>query len=377
MQSALALGGTGFIIILSYYGAMMHAYVASLQDSDQLSANSKKTYITLLARIKQALGDRDWEYIVSHPNVVYRRLKKVYSNINTLRSCMAALKALFKHNDSLKQSLADAASTYHDLFSALDEQIQDRMRSGKPTLREEKNWVPWNEVLQKEKDLAASEFGSTRHLLLAFYCLINPARQDYGNVELLTKVPGTAHQLTKANYIVFDSSSRATLVVNEYKTAKFYGCRKTELTPQLVSIIKASLQAVPRRYLFQDSYGRPYTNRSSFSRFSNAILADLFAPRRATINTLRHSFISGLDYNASSPGELFDHARSMGHSIAQQQLYRKKVTDYKPPHQQQQHMPDGPDDFNDFKVVLVRDTPLPPPPPPPPPRQPPRWTCPP
>jgi hypothetical protein len=48
--------------------------------------------------------------------------------------------------------------------------------------------------------------------------------------------------------------------------------------------------------------------------------------KKFTVGLLRHSYISeGIDFTKSLPGELFDAAKHMRHSIAQQHLYRRKV----------------------------------------------------
>ena len=95
----------------------------------------------------------------------------------------------------------------------------------------------------------------------------------------------------------------------------------------MTSLIRESLRRRPRKFLFDQEDGTPYLKRNSFTKFSNRVLERLFG-KKFTVSMMRHSFISeGVDYNESTPGALFETARHMHHSIAQQQLYRRKVND--------------------------------------------------
>ena len=40
---------------------------------------------------------------------------------------------------------------------------------------------------------------------------------------------------------------------------------------------------------------------------------------------MRHSYISSIDFTRATPGQLFNAAKHMHHSIGQQQLYRRRV----------------------------------------------------
>jgi hypothetical protein len=63
--------------------------------------------------------------------------------------------------------------------------------------------------------------------------------------------------------------------------------------------------------------------KNSFTKWTNRSLARIFEGKRVTVNTLRHSYISNLDFNAKTPGDLMRSAKMMGHSVNQQQLYRR------------------------------------------------------
>ncbi|NBS69140.1 hypothetical protein EBT31_09535 [bacterium] len=96
-------------------------------------------------------------------------------------------------------------------------------------------------------------------------------------------------------------------------------------------IIHESLRQNPRKFLFVQDNGEPYRRRNSFTKFSNRVLERIFG-RNFTVSMIRHSFISeGIDFNKSPPGQLFDIAKNMHHSVAMQQLYRRHVDSDVPP----------------------------------------------
>ena len=125
------------------------------------------------------------------------------------------------------------------------------------------------------------------------------------------------------NYLLIGPKSSGCLTLNVYKTAAKTGPLVKQLPRSLVKLIKLSFRSDPRKYVFERSNGSPYTG-FSFNGWSNAILKTLFAPRPVTVTTLRHSFISSLDYNELSANELGEIARNMGHSVNLQLHYRRK-----------------------------------------------------
>jgi integrase len=144
---------------------------------------------------------------------------------------------------------------------------------------------------------------------------MEPVRADYGNVALVDRpLPG-------GNYIVMPTH---TLVLNEYKTKTKYGTFHRNVPQELMDIIRLSLQRHPRQYLFVDESGRPYELQNSYTKFANRLLKNIFG-KSVTISLLRHSFISGIDFNRTTPAQLMEISHNMMHSMVMQQLYRRQV----------------------------------------------------
>jgi hypothetical protein len=298
----------------------MHPFVQAIADAD-ISKESKRQYLRSLETLKRMTGG-SFEEIVRSPKTVYARIEKDYENNHTRKALVNSVKALFRHVGGLKDAAPNAFETWHKKYTELERVIADKEMSMELTNREKEAWVPWADVVHREQQLATEDFGSFDHLLLAMYCLIEPLRQDFGNVRIFRASPAYPQTYEKHNYMVIQPTS-GELVLNKYKTSRKYKTLLRPIPEGLLRIIHASLRTCPREYLFIDDRGLPYVKKNSYTKYSNRILQKLFG-KRVTVSTLRHSYISSIDFNASTPRDLFQASRNMGHSIATQQLYRRK-----------------------------------------------------
>jgi integrase len=304
---------------------MVHPYFQAIADAN-ISKMSKRVYIRHLITLTKVTG-RTLEQLVKKPRSSYTMITEQYPNIQSRRTMIVAIKSIFKHVPELQCDYPDAYKKWHVYFKDLDTQVTKRIMAAEPTDRERVNWVHWADVVAKEKELSRTNYGSQDHLLLAMYVLIEPGRQEYNALTILDKKPND-EGMTRGNFLIVPENTilPIIMVLNDYKTAKTYSTYQRELPDDLSAIIRESLRQRPRKYLFtQEDGSTPYLKRNSFSKFSNKILEKLFG-KKFTVGLLRHSFISeGIDFAKSLPGELFDAAKHMRHSISQQQLYRRKV----------------------------------------------------
>lgn len=301
---------------------MPSSLVDGILQAEKLSESSKMQYLEKLATLKKIMG-KPLEYIVDNPRHVASVLKQRYACPLTQRAFIAAIKAVFNHTEGMKVSKADTYQQLTEYQNDMSQAVHERYMAAEPSDKERQNWVTWNDVMLKERHLAMTEYGSPDHLLLAMYCLIEPMRQDYGSLRILVdREPPTD---VKGNFLVIAADgSSGRLVLNTYKTAKSYGTYERTLPIQLLSIIKASLVSTPRAHLFVDESGEPYRKKNSFTKFSNRTLKRLFG-KNFTVSLMRHSHISNIDFNASTPGQLIEKSRNMAHSLTMQQLYRRHI----------------------------------------------------
>lgn len=295
------------------------SWKAKFGDSN-LSESSKKNYIYNVTKILKTMGTDDVTWVMAHPRETMKALRRAHKN-PTIRSQVCAIVSLFKHWEEMRLAHPEAKETWSKYMKDLDKQAQAPILEGQASERELLNWVPWRQVLKAEKKLRKTQYGSDTHLLLAMYTCIEPARADYGNIKVFVE---DTPDSPSGNYMVLRSKKESYLVLNEYKTKKALGEFNRPLPHTLVKIIVHNMTANPRTHLFVKCDGQPYDKKNSFDRYANRILYDIFK-KHFTISLLRHSFISGLDFNGTTPGQLLGHAKNMMHSAGQQQLYRRMV----------------------------------------------------
>lgn len=317
-----------------YLDVILHADMAE---------GTKKVYASQLRSVLHILTPKGGQppslsWVVCNPKPVLAKINKAYDNKRTKEGMVVAIKSLFKHVVGLKEKHPECYAKWKKAVANFIADFKHQRLQAEPTERERKNWVPWPKVLEAERDLSESAYGSWDHLLLAMYCLIEPLRQNYGDVRLAKKDLGN-----DCNFIVVPKSpgQPARLVLNHYKTAAKYGRFERELPTELWEVIEASLQEHPRDYLFVDSAGNPYAKQNSFTQYSNRTLAGIFG-KKFTVSMMRHSYISNIDFNEEIPATLFEKAKNMTHSVAMQQMYRRKVEPMS-------------EDEEDVRIVVVKE----------------------
>ena len=334
--------------------SVTHPWIRAILDAD-LSTATKDQYTRNLSVLQKLSDRRPLEDLVKYPRAAYARIEAAYTNDQTKKAFVSSIKGLFKHVPGLKETYPDALEEWNTRFKTLDKLIFDQIASAEPSDRERANWVPWKDIVMKERELAYSRYGSPEHLMLAMYTLIEPLRADFGVLKVVEKQPPSTDQGV-ANFIVMQPNGTGQLVLNAYKTSKKYGRFEREIPDALLNVIRASLSTQPRAYLFVDEQGKPYVIKNSYIRYANRIFAKIFG-KNLTIRLLRHAFISNLDFNGSTPATLIEHSKMMLHSIGMQQMYRRHIDPAAPnthPSYPPGHAP------------LAPLPPLPPPPGPPP-----------
>jgi hypothetical protein len=301
---------------------MNHPWFAMLQNLDTLTKISKETYITKLTHLISELKYTGPEQVLQNPKQVCKHVINRYKAPSTRKIIFASITAMIKHNN-LAETYEESAALYRKWVKQLNSHLYETSGSGVMTEREIKTYIPWGDVKKKLLTMAAAEKPgevSKGFLLLACYTLIPPLRQDFGDVQLLAAEPSPDF---KGNYIVINNV-KSILVLNQWKNASRKGRIIIKLPDNLASLIKLSIRSDPRLYLFESKPGVPYSCRRGFTNFSNQTLSNIFG-KHTTVTSLRHSFISSIDYNTTSAVELHRIARAMGHSVSLQLFYRRKV----------------------------------------------------
>lgn len=222
--------------------------------------------------------------------------------------CASSVLAYIKHAN-LKCKYQDVYDRWLYAYNELEQKKKIRIKSNKPTPRQEKSLLHWeNDVIPTRDKLP---YGSRDHLLLSMYTYIPPRRQqDYAVMHINRDLGNNNYCDIEQGYCVF----------REYKTAKNMGEARIELPKDLKNIIKSSLKQEPRYYLFTKLDGSPYGE--AFQKQSNLSLKRIFKNNFVSVNALRHSYASYL--NAQRTLTLHERetlAHQMGHSLMKNMEY--------------------------------------------------------
>ncbi len=145
-----------------------------------------------------------------------------------------------------------------------------------------------------------------------------PKRSDFG--QLLVVLP-PKRRPTTGNFVVVPKTGDVTLVMNDYKTAKFYNKLEETLPDNVASALRESLRMFPRAYVFTGREGEPL-NDKNYAEFVKRVFK-LHTGKNAGINAIRHAYITQVaDHSKMTMGELKAIAKSMEHSTAMQDSYQ-------------------------------------------------------
>ena len=296
-----------------------------------LKPSTYKTYNTHVLRWLSLFPSEhnDLSFVYTHPNYAIVTLRKHLdithqNNARTVNSFIKALMAAVDGNYTMVSHIDTALLetstlrwkelrqiTYNYAYAYRLEQkpspLQSQLSGSTLTLDD----------LIKLRDGLPD--GSIHKLLIGFYTHIPPVRADYFATQLLP----FGQTPTSPNYIFYDSTHSHS-VITDFKTSSFYKQIVNDLPPELHRQLILSLQLSPRKYLFVNKNGEPFT-RNGFTKWASEHLFQL-SKKGLTITMLRHIYISSLDFN-SPPVLLLEIGKKMGHQLSQQMLYKWQTND--------------------------------------------------
>jgi hypothetical protein len=174
-----------------------------------------------------------------------------------------------------------------------------------------------------EEDIVrrADDLNMEDKIIYAYYTLQPPRRCE--DVYMLTVIKSSEDNLDNdKNYIVIDEdNSPIEVIYNKYKTNKIYG-------RQTIKISNEILKSIIREYIYKNDIKegeRLYRRFSTANTFGDAIkrVFSKVYGKKITLNNIRHSYITWEMRELRSVNYLSNLAMMMGHSMGEQQLYRR------------------------------------------------------
>jgi hypothetical protein len=287
----------------------------------RVSESTLKQYLTRVKKVhslmfKKSMTDTDWlkdyqkviSFILSNETWKTKQSKATY--INSLTSYLRNSK-----------ELPEAYKKYSEINKVFTTNIQKDKSNNKMTDKEAEVMIPWTEI----KSLTSNITNPEDSALVGVYTLIPPRRvDDYRLMKVFIKKKGRDVPADDTNYLVLNTRKNPeSFVFNKYKTDKYYGQQTVRIPTELKTIIKkyiGSKTLSNSSCLFGARDGSCLSQPGFTSKIRNVFKK--YTDKPLTINSLRHSFISGLpdDISVNQRDTI---AKQMGHNISQQLQYNK------------------------------------------------------
>lgn len=307
-------------------------YVKDLKLKD-IAATSAENYKVRLAKLEEVSGGKSFMYILTHPREIYKVLVEYTGGkCVTVANYVTAVCKVFSSYPDLAEKYARSYKKWKQLlYKCRDE--QNKLYSG--NMAPEKKLaqvVSMPEIVGKYQELKAGENAKNtmRALLLSCFMNLAPKRADLGNVHIYlgaSEVPKDSHLY---NFIYLGTGDKYNvkpfIQINRFKTASTHkGGIRENINEVLYKDIVRSLEILPRKYLFVDKQGRPYTKNNSYSQFVKRAFEGLFGKgKNMGVSLWRHVYVSSqIDFNKMSEHDIAEKIKNMGTSEAQvRQVYK-------------------------------------------------------
>ena len=252
---------------------------------------------------------------IKEVDILIKTITKKYENIQSRKGYMAPFLTLTSYLKSLNKMNYDKIriefeKVYNEIIGIRKENERPKTENLIEDFREET-------ILELSKKL-----GSDDKLIYQFYTLQPPRRnEDVSRIEIINEGYEKEKLDKNKNYIVIDENNIAKeIIYNYYKTKKDYGT-------QIITITNENLKKTIQKDILRHKKkeGDKLFNYSRADTFGNAITR-IFSKvynMRITLNTIRHSYITWEMREVRNVRYLENLALLMGHSVKEQQLYRR------------------------------------------------------
>lgn len=291
--------------------------------TDLKSYKSYENYVVRIKVLEDLIG-KTIDYILKNPEECYPIIKEKYPNINTRKNMMTPILTLFRLNSDVFSEIdKNKWKQYHDDMNTI---LGVRARQNKIPEKAEENYVSTEEVELKVKELQRSGDPhetlnkSQQYLLLNLLIDLKPKRSDFGALKIYKNIDPLQKE---ENYLVIrDNNNESSFIVLQvYKTSKYYGRSEEDLSLQSINVIKQSLRRYPREYLFIDRFHRPFQSNNSYGRFVERTFIENFGRKLGT-SLWRNVYRTEKITDDMKDEEKREISRLMLHSRKQSDQYR-------------------------------------------------------
>lgn len=242
-------------------------------------------------------------------------IKKKYENIQSCKGYMAPFLTLTSYLKILnKMNYEKIRIEFEKVYSEI---IEIRKENERPKTENLIDDFREETILELSKKL-----GSDDKMIYQFYTLQPPRRnEDVSRIEIIKEGYEKEKLDKNKNYLVIDENNIAKeIIYNYYKTKKDYGTQTIRIKNEN---LKKTIQKDILRHQKKEGdklfkYGRADTFGNAITRVFTKVYN-----MRITLNTIRHSYITWEMREVRNVRYLENLALLMGHSVKEQQLYRR------------------------------------------------------
>jgi len=252
-----------------------------------------------------------------------------YANMDTVRCYLANLVGAVRDDPDFPQ---DVLEMYRKKMLRLIDLIRQAYGSNTKSARDKKNWIDWPDLITAKEKCDATGTLYER-AIFSLYMDSPPRRGDHRFLRLLKGAPPGADLtdrltppdggvFTAGNFVVVDDDDNIVCVtLADYKTAKKYG-RQTLHGDRFGDALKEYCKTLATgQHLFK----KTHRGASAWSQYVATVIKR-YAGKRATVNTLRKSYVTHLANTRPemTTNEKKQVAADMGTSLAMfESVYRK------------------------------------------------------
>lgn len=236
----------------------------------------------------------------------------------TLAQFYGIMSSILIHHEDVQEDNPELLSRWKDLRREVAKPVDEHYDSNEPNGKQERANMSWDDIVKVRDSLKPNSY---EKLLVSMYTMISPVRSDLDLVELHNKYPKNKDE---GNHIVLGKINK--MILNDYKTSKNYHTIEIDLPEELISVIKASLEAHPRHHLFVTKQGKAYDKPNTWNAWANRKVKKIFDNKDFTLTMFRHIYLSrkDLDLGDKTRKEKGEIAKNMQHSIDMQNRYEWK-----------------------------------------------------
>ncbi len=304
------------------------AHYHALLSSHYTNKQTLNAYLHRIKMLKEKLGGAALHAILVDPEAFYPRIRAAYESLTTRKNILTPLLVLFRIDTDLAAKHTAAGAKWRKLHDDLAKLQDAKIKRSEPEEKQIEKYTSYEEITSKYEELKKrgyhdTERHSTQFLLLSVLVHLRPKRADLGNIQIFREKDPRS---TEMNYIVLRKRGASYLVMNLFKTSKYYQTVEEEIPEGLKRDIETSLARWPRDLLFRKTNGEPMSN-NTYSVFVKKTFEEFFG-RGTGVSLLRHIYITEkLEFDDMTIEEQNAEAKLMLHTTGLQRKYKwpKKV----------------------------------------------------